>query len=396
MIGAEDLGNRVEENPLSIRTSASESCISTTHNSAQQRVGIAEICTRDITGTDTINFKGERSQPLTKSAAASGLCDQTPSGTGLFNRFGLCVKERLLQYVVKDNNGKQVGDSKYAVTTDMSLNATSLTWSEDVTVTVKSVTGIVSALNVAFEASCASPCSMSKASPWTGTKTLGLGQSASGTVTYKETLASNTRHTFTPQYQTHITHAGVIPVDPTSSWASPSTIRCDSEVGSNPGCVFPDYRANLELPISQYGAAAITYLWAQLNLPDGWGDATPLRRLGSTTTAEANRRATCEDGTFSPLPSDIVADDSCDEYPFAGTYEGGTAGGLCADIAPILENGQWEVYQANPNKPVTLNEPCVRGHVPSGENKAAGGKLGSFVQTDRVLETEKFNVVITA
>lgn len=277
----------------------------------------------------------------------------------------------------------------------MTLNAASTTWNEAVTVRMTSASGVVTALNIGFNASCASPCAMSKATPWAGARTLTVVQSATGTVTYTETLAAGALNTFTPQYRVFVTHAGVLPGQPTASWSSPAQIRCDNQVGSNPGCVYPTVRADLVLPASQYGAAAITYLWAQVNLPDGWGQTTPLRRLASTATADSNRRNTCEDGTFVPLPN-AVQDDSCDEFPFAGTYEGGTNGGLCADIAPILENGQWQIYQANPSKPVTLQEPCVRGHVPLPQNSAAGGKYGSFVQTDRVLDTERFNVVVTA
>ncbi|WP_456154362.1 NucA/NucB deoxyribonuclease domain-containing protein [Streptomyces lydicus] len=40
------------------------------------------------------------------------------------------------------------------------------------------------------------------------------------------------------------------------------------------------------------------------------------------------------------LPA-TVPDGSCDEYPFAGSYQGGTNGGLCADVVPLLENGVW-------------------------------------------------------
>jgi hypothetical protein len=96
-----------------------------------------------------------------------------------------------------------------------------------------------------------------------------------------------------------------------------------------------------------------------------------------------------------PFPDDIVFRDSCDEFPFAATYEGGTPGGLCADIVVLLEDGQWQVYEANPNKPVTLQEPCVRGHVPFPANSAVGGALGRFAQLQRVLDVEKYSMYVT-
>ncbi|MCX4688603.1 hypothetical protein OG401_30630 [Kitasatospora purpeofusca] len=89
-----------------------------------------------------------------------------------------------------------------------------------------------------------------------------------------------------------------------------------------------------------------------------------------------------------------VTDDSCDEYPFAGTSQGGHTG--CADIVPQLENGQWKLYAVKGRPDVTLHEPCVRGRVPLTQNQAAGGKYGSFVQTDRIMDAEKFVVSITS
>ncbi|GAB2744522.1 NucA/NucB deoxyribonuclease domain-containing protein [Streptomyces bullii] len=91
-----------------------------------------------------------------------------------------------------------------------------------------------------------------------------------------------------------------------------------------------------------------------------------------------------------------MQDDSCDEFPFARTYEGGTDGALCADVVPKQVGDQWLVFEADPTKPVTFTESCARGHVPLTDNKAAGGKLGSFPQTDRVLDTEKYDVTVTA
>ncbi|NGM11571.1 hypothetical protein ENC19_02160 [Verrucosispora sp. CWR15] len=89
---------------------------------------------------------------------------------------------------------------------------------------------------------------------------------------------------------------------------------------------------------------------------------------------------------------EYVPNDSCDEFPFAGTYEGGTDGRLCADILPLYENGQWVLDEARADKPVTFNEPCVRGHVDVDANSSAGGKYGAFVRNQRVLDTEKFDV----
>lgn len=70
---------------------------------------------------------------------------------------------------------------------------------------------------------------------------------------------------------------------------------------------------------------------------------------------------------------DAVPNDSCDEFPFARSYEGGTNGGLRADILPLYVDGEWEMFQARADKPVTFTEPCVRSHVDLDDNTNAGG-----------------------
>ncbi|WP_159043366.1 hypothetical protein [Streptomyces sp. NBRC 110028] len=90
---------------------------------------------------------------------------------------------------------------------------------------------------------------------------------------------------------------------------------------------------------------------------------------------------------------DVIPDDSCDEFPFAKSYEGGTPGLLCAEVIPgQISPGMWEVRDADPGRPVKFTEKCARGHVPRPENGAAGGKLGSFASLQRVLDLEKYNV----
>lgn len=197
------------------------------------------------------------------------------------------------------------------------------------------------------------------------------------------------------KYDAFVTVPNAIPAQPNVSWDGVIDIRCDNAVGNFAGCVYPAARPDFEVSLSLYGAAAVTYYWAQVSLPDGWGADTPLRRLASDSLAEANRRSTC-DATFVPFPDDLVVDDSCDEYPFAKTYEGGTPGGLCADIVPLFEEGQWQIYEANPNKPVTGTEKCVRGHVPLTENEGAGGELGRFTQAQRVLDLDPYTVTLVA
>ncbi|WP_305788706.1 hypothetical protein [Symbioplanes lichenis] len=289
-----------------------------------------------------------------------------------------------------------VGTATLNFVNSVTLSATKSVIDEQTTATVANTTGSVTQVAVSLTASCTSACTTTKAAPWTGAALLSKGQSKTGTVSYSETLAKGAQDATRLRYNAFITVPNAIPAQPTAAWDGVTDIRCDNAVSAYAGCVYPGARPDLQLSAGTYKAAAITYLWAQLYLPDGWGSGTPLRRLASDSAANANRARTCEDGTFVKLPDPPVADDSCDEFPFAKSYEGGTAGALCADIAPILEDGQWVVYEANAAKPVNYTEKCVRGHVTLADNEAAGGELGRFTQAVRLLDLDKYTVTIVA
>jgi hypothetical protein len=329
------------------------------------------------------------------SADDAATCAVTGPVEMRYQRFGSCLKTTVSGTLVNDK-GVVVGTGTLTMQHSVTLSATSSTIAEDTTLTLSNVTGEVTQVAVSLTASCTSHCVTTKASPWTGVKLLSRGQSATGTVSYSDTLASGTQDSTRLRYNAYIAVPNAIPAQPNASWDGVTDIRCDNAVGNSPGCVYPGARPDLGISLSLYGAAAVTYYWAQVSLPDGWGADTPLRRLASDSAADANRRRTSEDGTFVPLPSDIVPTDSCDEYPFAKSYEGGTPGGLCADIAPLFEDGQWQIYEGNPTKPVTGNEKCVRGHVPLAENTGAGGELGRFTQAQRVLDLDSYTVTLVA
>ncbi|MGI5519849.1 NucA/NucB deoxyribonuclease domain-containing protein [Micromonospora sp. CA-259024] len=309
-----------------------------------------------------------------------------------YQRFGSCLKTAVTGTLVNDK-GVPIGTGTLSMVHSITLSATSSAFEEQTTVTLSNVTGQVTQVAVSLAASCTSGCVATKSSPWTGAKVLSRGQSASGTINYSETLAKGAVDNTRTKYNAFITVPNATPVQPNASWDGVTDIRCDNAVGNFAGCVYPGARPDFEVSLNLYGAAAVTYYWAQIALPDGWGSDTPLRRLASDSLADANRRSTC-DSTFVPFPDELVVDDSCDEYPFAKTYEGGTPGGLCADIVPLLEDGQWQIYEANPNKPVTGTEKCVRGHVPLAENEGAGGELGRFTQAQRVLDLDPYSVTL--
>lgn len=107
---------------------------------------------------------------------------------------------------------------------------------------------------------------------------------------------------------------------------------------------------------------------AQVRLPDHWAawygnlqTTKPLTRLTGETRIDRNRTAACKD--FTPSPGE-----TCDEFPFASTYQG-------AYYIP------------------SLNRRSVRS-IPGPDNSYGGSMLGSFYTRWRVVDGEAFYITV--
>lgn len=144
--------------------------------------------------------------------------------------------------------------------------------------------------------------------------------------------------------------------------------RCDDGktlgFGAGSGCVYPTVYPTFMLsgvaaPASPMHAAFVAR--AQQTLPDHWGrraDGKPLHRLFGDAQRNANRAKACAGFKKGPMPGD-----SCDEFPFASTYESSEFGGT-------------------PRAAVE--------HVPGRDNSAGGTKLAAFNRASRVLDRDAY------
>jgi hypothetical protein len=201
--------------------------------------------------------------------------------------------------------------------------------------------------------------------------------------------------------------------------------RCDSIATSTDGCVDDAYTPILQLSLSQYGASAAMIDWAQQNLSGHWGlqgVGQPMHYLSDTIVSGNNREVICPKTTFPRDPSITSAlapygdTDSCDEFPFAASFESGamsegwggvskpyvTTGDDCAQVTAVQtgtsgtnEAADWSIIQVNGSPSGT--EPCVRGHIPALLNSGVGGKYGStLVQQSRMINGDQYWVQVTA
>ncbi|MFF2922651.1 hypothetical protein ACFVTP_09635 [Streptomyces celluloflavus] len=226
-----------------------------------------------------------------------------------------------------------------------------------------------------------------------------VGDEGGGSSTYSSSVGQGAQALVRPQY--HLVLDILIPSVPlpplNTDWLGPQ-IRCDDMVGQWSGCVIPEHMANVTIRKSLYRAAAITYEWAQKNLTTfSMGtEYKPLHRKEFTEKEIDRRRGiTCNLGPDKFVTDNsLVPDDSCDEFPFAASREGGNMGSLCVDILPQQVGGVWDVKNVKVLRNAA-NAPCARSHITRGDNVAAGrDEFGAAVRSDRIIDDEPFQVII--
>lgn len=372
-----------------------ETCVPVAAGSPDRRDGAVEACTAVTSVTR------ERKAAVTQEDGE--VCTVSKPGYWKFNRLSTCLREMAVNFTLRGEKQEVLGTATLYVSSSATYSTRTRAWKEEISVEFAEPKGQVQSLNVAADVSCTSLCTATESSPWIGAKKLvDNGVLATGSVAYSSKVEVGKVDFSTTKYHLYITHTGSIPTIPSVNWDNPHQVRCDSRktgIGSSEGCVDGAVRqeADLEMPISKYGAAAFTYGWVQWNLKDKWGlySGSPLKYAAD---GDERRKRTCgkqSSEPFEPFDPSIVKNDSCDEFPFAGTQQGGNDGALCAEIRPHLRiDDKYEMYEAYDDKPVTRNEPCVRSHVPNEENGNAGLEYGRYVQKWRLIDGDPFYLTV--
>jgi hypothetical protein len=175
-------------------------------------------------------------------------------------------------------------------------------------------------------------------------------------------------------------------------FAFPPGVRCDNALpgSSVPGCVFPDYTpAMIYSQSGTYPQLAQHISDAQNSgLPGAYPNGTPLQRLTDQTLIGQNRTTACPPASAGgyPRPPGL----SCDEYPFASTYQGAATaqppGGprtfpWCQITLPVPDSVGAVGYSV-----------CM---IDDTQNQTGGSALGVFYNNNRVLDKDPFYVWIT-
>lgn len=369
-------------------------CMAVAPGSELQRQGTAWTCISS----------GPADGALTRATAGTGnpgadLClEMSPSEPVKSNRKAYC-RRQAVDYVLMNQEMTQViGEARVMVFAAASMaSLTNARWSEDIIIQVTAMTGKITGVTLSLSSTCSGQC-VAGPPAWGGEHII-LGPGGyreGGKLTYTSTVGKGF-HSFTrPTYQVIGTVFTETPVSVHTQWTGPE-VRCDDELG-HPGCIVTGHLANVTFSRAKYRGAAVAYEWAQKELKGKFGDADhPLSRRVDPLDPKNNKaRALTCDRAPDPFPRGAtgVPNDSCDEYPFAASHEGGNPGTLCVDITPRQVNGVWDIANVTVDRGSPPNAPCIRAHVDRADNSAAGGELGRAVQSDRILDSEAYQVII--
>jgi hypothetical protein len=386
---------------------STKSCKVTPAESKERSTGVYKVCAEESAGIPndlSTAMKKQASENLKHFRAGSSLA--TPAATTCVVNPGFQQTDRQTYcakggtFTFTDFNLEGVPTAVSIFTMDMSYELAPTTTTDwDVQATIQLTSAVsddpaAAAQFVQLDESCGTvTCNAS--GDWATPQLIGIGQTVTKNLHMSMPVAKGDVFSARPTLSFWAWLSDGFPITP-ASFQFEHAVRCDMAVGTSKGCVHPDYKPQLVLDEATYGPAAATYWFAQTYFIDAWGSsASPLHRQASEALAEANRQATCEDGTFVHYP-DSVPDDSCDEYPFAKSKEGGGVGASCAEFFPLKQaDGKYKFFTVKDRPAPTRTERCVRGHVPLDLNKLAGSALGTFASTSRVLDTDAYTVALT-
>ncbi|MCZ4096915.1 hypothetical protein C8250_001295 [Streptomyces sp. So13.3] len=398
--------------PASAAPPGHGTCVATAPGTPLQRQGTAWTCVR-TTDTAPAGAAAPTSAALAPAARAQAADPKPNPGLGMCtgtdprqsSRKAYCVRHWVI-YEALGKDGSVADHATVFVAAAASMDSQpQAAWSEDIITEVVEMTEKMPPVTMALSSTCSGQCT-SGSSAWDGAavRFRRLHEGKDGTLSYRSSVGKGFNTTILPTYRVEgaILNGSGPPTHIRPEWNG-IEVRCDDDSGSWPGCIVPGHLANVTFSKARYRGAAIAYEWAQKNLTGKYGDHDhPLNRFTDPLDPKNDKRRdkTCGIGGPNKFVGGAtgVPNDSCDEYPFAGSWQGGNDGNQCVDITPRAVGGVWDIANvtvdraAQPTPP--YNAPCIRAHVDNKDNGDAGLEYGRAIQSDRIIDSEAFEVII--
>jgi hypothetical protein len=310
-------------------------------------------------------------------------CGDYPAGSWWYYRTDACLLRPWTVGIYRLNDDGSMTQIGWFSFWELSYSYTSYsisTWGQQMQISGTGAGGDVSGLTIQGSASCSGSCSLDSVDFAPQSALSGM---PGGTAFFDSTSTDpGAVGTATTTMSWWFTKPGVVPTQTVTS--NPPQVRCDNNTpGLGPGCVFPGYMPVMTYSLSgPYPQLAQHISDAQSSgLPGAYPSGQPLSRLTDDTLQSLNRGTACPDSY--PRPDSF----SCDEYPFASTWQGAWTGGG--------DPRTFDWCQVSPPQPWSTGSSgysvCM---IDAYQNSAGGGALGAFYNSNRVMDGDQFQVWI--
>lgn len=322
----------------------------------------------------------------------SSLC--TSTNEWRYNRLAFCIVAYKVRInTIRTDNGAIVGNADWTIMHSSGLDAYGTTWTNPSSWEITFKWGQAADILTKADSRCSGCTGMSYANPVGPGITIGLNQTVRGQNNLSDNPAPGTVNPNIDVYWQDFISCSGCATPALLNYRFPLKVRCDNVSGINgaAGCVVPTFTPQLALTGWSTGNTSTAFVnFMQYWNVDHWGrypDGAPLTRLHDDAQANANRAAMC--AGFQPL----FSGDSCDEFPFAKTYQSGNMLGLgpsqCSNIRPEYGGGtSWTFWDEGGN--YSTSQRCGIGHVVGADNFANGGAYGRLTQANRLLDRDPF------
>lgn len=377
-VSIDDTPQEIDLDVTELMRSTGESC-----TDSEDQILCIEMGTEP---TDGVNLDASRGdvQPFAMSPIPDWCLEAGVANQYYANRTNMCgifSGTLTVHQVTNGVPGAVVGTMQFLMYNYIYMDTSLNTWANQMRVSPTIITGQAAGTLISGVASCTGgPCvQASQTFPAQAPSAMG---NADGESYWQWTGATGTAAYGTPAWA--ITFKSPGSTTTASLTRSAAQVRCDNAVPGQAaiGCVVPGIT-----PSIRYDGTTFLEFGAHVSMAQGSGlkggtSASPLHRLVNPTQQAANRNTACPSSL--PRPTGRT----CDEYPFASTYEGAALSGGGA------RTFSWcQVTLTNPPSTGSLGySVCM---IDAGENSAAGSLLNSVLYVpSRVIDGDAFVVQI--
>ncbi|QOR70489.1 hypothetical protein IM660_18160 [Ruania alkalisoli] len=260
------------------------------------------------------------------------------------------------------------------------VSTSAVLWGNQIEVSPTIITGAAAGTVISGTPACSGVCALS--SSVFPPQTPGVGGSANGE-SYYTTATTSGGAAFAYAGWTLSFKPPNVTTPATLNTTNGLAVRCDNAVpGRGPGCVVPHVTGRITYSQAVYPTFGAHLSAAQASgLP---GATVPLHRLTDSALQAANRTESCKTGAVIPRPSGM----SCDEYPFASSYEGAFTGG---GSGRTFAGCSVTYYPTGVTGPTGFSI-CM---INATENSSAGSQLNSVLYSPyRIIDGDPFYVSV--